>query len=86
MREVTVHAVVTDPWDSPVRQLLVSWYDPERGQTYGARLPLTEGVPEPLPPAPPPDPIKARFPALTDADVAWVRQQQTVSSDQDRQS
>lgn len=77
MREVQVRAVVSDPWDSPVRQILVSWVD-ERGVTYGARLLLQEGMPEPLPPAPPPDPIKSAFPTLHDEDVAWVRKQQDL--------
>jgi hypothetical protein len=81
MREVQVRAAVTDPWDSPMRQILVSWRD-DTGQTFGARVYLEEGIPEPVPAAPPPpapDPIKVRFPALTDEDVAWVRQQQQVT-------
>lgn len=77
MREVQVRATVTDPWDSPVRQLLVSWVADD-GQTYGARLPLTEGVPEPHPLPAPPDPIKVKYPDLTDEDIAWMRVQLTA--------
>jgi phenolic acid decarboxylase len=48
MHEVRVRAQVTDAWDSSYKhpQMIITWED-EKGQTWGTRVVLQEGVPRP---------------------------------------